>query len=114
MYLYYNNKNTSSHSTVDRDLFFFDVQTTEKASAANSNAIDATPSDASNTVEMLVKQGFRSLQERYPRGVSVSALTEHVKQYGVSKEQVENVLGDLERKMEIIATDVNVFILNDM
>ena len=61
-----------------------------------------------------MKQGFRSLQERYPRGVPVSALTEHVKQYGVSKEQVENVLGDLERKMEIIATDVNVFILNDM
>ena len=61
-----------------------------------------------------MKQGFQSLQERYARGVPVSALTEPVKQYGVSKEQVENVLGDLERKMEIIATDVNVFILNDM
>ena len=63
---------------------------------------------------MLVKQGFRSLQERNPRGVPVSALAEHLKQYGVSKEQVDNVLGDLERKMEIIATDVNMFILNDM
>lgn len=61
-----------------------------------------------------MKQGFRSLQEQYPNGVPLFALTEHVKQYGVSKEQVRHVLGDLERKMEIIATDVNVFILNDM
>lgn len=61
-----------------------------------------------------MKQGFRSLQGQYPRGVPASALKEHVKQYGVSKEQVDNVLGDLQRNMEIIAVDVNVFILNDM
>ena len=61
-----------------------------------------------------MKQGFRSLQERNPSGVPVTALTEHLKQFGVSKEQVDSVLGDLERKMEIIATDVNEYLLNDM
>ena len=59
-----------------------------------------------------MKQAISSLQAMHPSGVQLSAIVDHLKEFGVSAEQVRNALSELERDMVIYAADVNTYLLN--
>ena len=61
---------------------------------------------------MVVKQAISSLQAMHPNGVHLNAIVDHLKEFGVSGEQVQNALSELERDMVIYAVDVDTYLLN--
>ncbi|KAK8833407.1 hypothetical protein WA577_000372 [Blastocystis sp. JDR] len=81
-------------------------------SAAATNEIPPTPSDISSTVEMMVTQALRTLLASTPSGASLEAIVSSLSPYGLSREQVQGALSDMERDMKVYCADVNTYVLN--